>query len=81
MEQLLENKTAVVTGASSGIGRSTAIAFAREGAKEAAIDIDEQGRALITKGIEDEGLQATFYKCDTSNPDEVKHVFGDIREK
>ncbi len=81
MEQLFKYKTAVVTGASSGIGRSTAIAFAREGAKVAAIDIDEQGGALTTKAIEDEGLEAAFYKCDTSDPDEVRRVFGDIREK
>lgn len=38
------NKVAFVTGASSGIGRATALAFARAGASVAAVDIDEEGR-------------------------------------
>src|SRR5713101_6320558 len=39
----LQDKVAIVTGAASGIGRSTAILFAREGARLVVNDIDAQG--------------------------------------
>ena len=39
----LEGKVAFITGASSGIGRATALLFAREGARIAVVDMDEPG--------------------------------------
>src|SRR5436305_162138 len=44
----LPNKVALVTGAGSGIGRATAELFAREGAKLAAVDLNEQSGAATT---------------------------------
>ena len=41
--KLLEGKSAIVTGANSGIGRSVALAYAEEGAKVVVADINEQG--------------------------------------
>lgn len=80
MKALHENKTALVTGASSGIGRSTAIAFAREGAKVAVLDVEEQGAQTTVKAIVDEGLEAKFFKCDVSNEAEVKDVFQQVKD-
>lgn len=50
----LKNKSAFVTAAAAGIGRATAIAFAREGARVVATDIDEKGLAGLSEhGIAD----------------------------
>ena len=49
MSDRLKGKRAFVTAASAGIGRACAIAFAREGAKVTATDIDEKGLATLAK--------------------------------
>ena len=47
----LSNKVAIITGAGSGIGRATAIHFAREGARVLVADIDEERAAQTTVEI------------------------------
>jgi NAD(P)-dependent dehydrogenase (short-subunit alcohol dehydrogenase family) len=53
----LQDKVAIVTGAASGIGRSTAILFAREGARLVLNDIDAQGLAALMPQIPKEGAR------------------------
>src|SRR5699024_53464 len=68
--KLLENKVALITGAASGIGKETAKAFAREGAKVVVSDIDEEGgNAVVEKIISSDG-EALFFKADVSNPED-----------
>lgn len=55
MSQRLKDKVAIITGAASGIGRATAIAFAKEGAKLVLNDIDEEKLAGVIKEIEKHG--------------------------
>jgi NAD(P)-dependent dehydrogenase (short-subunit alcohol dehydrogenase family) len=65
-------KVAFVTGAGSGIGRATALAFAREGASVVAADVSEQANQETARLIEKEGGQAIAVQCDVTKPADVK---------
>jgi NAD(P)-dependent dehydrogenase (short-subunit alcohol dehydrogenase family) len=77
MENKLEGKVAFVTGAGSGIGRATALAFAREGASVAVADISEQDNQETVRMIEEEegeqlGGRALAVRCDVSKVEDVR---------
>jgi NAD(P)-dependent dehydrogenase (short-subunit alcohol dehydrogenase family) len=67
----LEGKVAVVTGAAMGIGRASALTFAREGASVVVADIDDQGGHETVALIASNGGQATFVHTDVSLKDDV----------
>ena len=67
-----ENKVVIVTGAGSGIGRATAIAFAQEGAKVVVSDIQENAGNETVKEISKNQGVAFFQKCDVSLENDVK---------
>ena len=67
----LEGKTALVTGASAGIGRAIALEFAREGARLLLADVNGEAGEALSKEI---GGQARFQRCDTSREDDVRSV-------
>ena len=62
----LERKVALITGGGSGIGRATALLFAREGAAVAVVDLDECSAQAVAREIEDEGKRAIAVRCDVS---------------
>jgi NAD(P)-dependent dehydrogenase (short-subunit alcohol dehydrogenase family) len=72
------NKITLVTGAGSGIGRTTAQAFAAEGAVVIVSDISvEQGEAT-TDAIKEAGGQATFIHCDVADPEQIATLTASI---
>ena len=70
--QRFRGKVAFVTGATSGIGRETAIAFAREGANVVVADIAEQGVQETARLVEETGNRALAVVCDVRKADDVK---------
>lgn len=70
----LENKTAMVTGAGSGIGRAIAILYAAEGARVVVSDINEKGGEETVAQIKAAGSDAIFVKADTSKPEDNKNL-------
>jgi NAD(P)-dependent dehydrogenase (short-subunit alcohol dehydrogenase family) len=69
--QQFSGKVALVTGGSSGIGRATALAFAREGAKVAIADVNATGGAETVRMIQAAGGEALFVQTDVSKAAEV----------
>ncbi|GAA0749459.1 glucose 1-dehydrogenase [Ideonella azotifigens] len=65
-------KVAFVTGAGSGIGRATALAFAREGASVVVVDIAEPANRETARLVEQLGARALAASCDVSNGDAVR---------
>jgi NAD(P)-dependent dehydrogenase (short-subunit alcohol dehydrogenase family) len=72
MAGLLQGKAALVTGASSGIGRAAALAMAREGARVLVADMAEDGGGETVKMIKDAGGEAIFFRCDVSRAAEAE---------
>jgi NAD(P)-dependent dehydrogenase (short-subunit alcohol dehydrogenase family) len=71
MAGLLEGKSALVTGAASGIGRAAALAFAREGAWVAAADRNLEAAKGTVAAIEEAGGQAVAIACDVTEDAQV----------
>jgi NAD(P)-dependent dehydrogenase (short-subunit alcohol dehydrogenase family) len=72
MSGMLEGKSALVTGAASGIGRASALAFAREGARVMLADVDEAEGEKAAEAIRDAGGEARFARADVTREDEVE---------
>lgn len=67
-----EGKVALVTGAGGGIGRATALAFAREGARLVVSDLPGTGGDGTARLITDAGGTAVHVACDVTRPEEVE---------
>jgi NAD(P)-dependent dehydrogenase (short-subunit alcohol dehydrogenase family) len=76
MARTMMGKTALVTGAASGIGRATALAFADEGANVVVGDINENGGKETVHLVQQAGVKGLFVRCDVSKGEEVKDMVG-----
>lgn len=77
----IKDKVAIVTGGGMGIGQATSILFAKEGAKVAVTDINDQAGKKVVDKINEEGGEAYFWHLNTGDEKEVKNTFEDIHKK
>ncbi len=76
-----EDKVVLVTGGTSGIGRATALAFGREGAKVViAARRENLGEEVVTE-IKNRGGEAAFIRTDVTIPDDIESLFDGIVER
>ena len=74
-----EGKVALVTGAASGIGRSTAQAFAQVGTTVVLADLQLQAGESLARELSARGCATTFIPCDVSSPADVHRLMDRIR--
>ncbi len=74
----LKNKTAVITGAGSGIGKAVAEVFAKQGAIVHVVDLNEQNADETVASITTNGGKAFAHNGDISNQQQVKKIFEKI---
>ncbi len=74
-------KVAFVTGAASGIGRATALAFAAEGARVAILDLTTDTLKETGEAVRDAGGEVLAIACDVSVPEQVKAAVAQVVER
>jgi NAD(P)-dependent dehydrogenase (short-subunit alcohol dehydrogenase family) len=72
----LTGKIAVITGGAAGIGRATALCFAREGAKVVISDINEKKGAETVRELKELEHEAIFIRTDVSKEEDIQHLIA-----
>src|ERR1035438_5541890 len=70
----LQGKTAVITGGASGIGRATALLFAREGAAVTIVDLNQGAGLEVERAISLAGGRAIFERADVTSASDCRRV-------
>ena len=73
-------EVALITGAATGIGRATALAFARAGARVAVSDLDRERGEQVAEEIRETGGETVFIAADVSDPEDVSALHRGILE-
>jgi len=74
----IKDKVALITGAASGIGRETALLFAREGAAVVVADLDERGGQAVVHQILAAGGAALFVRCDVTQAVDCQRAVQEV---
>lgn len=77
----MQDRTVIVTGGASGIGRATALLLAREGARIVIGDIDEAGGQAAAAQAAKEGLAVEFLPLDLTNPDNIAQFTAAVHDR
>ena len=77
----LENRTALITGAASGIGRATAQAFAQAGARVLLADIDEAGGAKAAAELTAAGHDAEYLNVDLTRAASIEQLASQVLQR
>ena len=78
LSRSIEGHVAIVTGAASGMGEATAKLFADQGAKVAALDLNEDGLARVVGEIDAAGCPVRGWTIDLSDRDAIHRVIGEV---
>src|ERR1700709_46254 len=76
----MQSKTVFITGAAAGIGRATALTFARNGYTVGGYDLDEVGLKSLAAAIETGGATAVTGPLDVTDPDEMAQRLGEFAD-
>ncbi len=76
----LKDKVALITGAGSGIGRESALLFAREGAKVVVVDVDDEAGEETVRLIREGGGDAAYVHADVSRAADVRNMIAQAEE-
>src|SRR5215469_8276392 len=74
----VKGSVAIITGAASGMGRATALVFAREGARVAAVDVNGDGVEEVVREIKKEGGEARAWRLDVSDANAIVETIDAI---
>jgi NAD(P)-dependent dehydrogenase (short-subunit alcohol dehydrogenase family) len=77
----LENKVAIITGGSTGIGEATCHRFVEEGAKVAIFDVGVENGERVAADLKAKGAQAEFYRVDVSKEGTVADAVEDVAKR
>lgn len=81
LSRSIAGEVAIVTGAASGMGRATALLFADEGARVAAVDLAKEGVAPVVEAIRGAGHEAEGHAVDVSDPEAVTRLVDQVVDR
>jgi 3-oxoacyl-[acyl-carrier protein] reductase len=77
LSRSIAGRTAIITGAASGMGRATALLFAQQGAQVVVTDLDQAACEAVVAEVVTEGGSARAFALDVSDHAAIKHVVGE----
>jgi NAD(P)-dependent dehydrogenase (short-subunit alcohol dehydrogenase family) len=81
MSDFLKDKTAVITGASRGLGKAMALALAEAGVRLALVARDEAKLAEVATAVRERGVEAECYRVDVTSESDVLDLEAKVRER